>query len=73
MYNEPRHTVTVFKDYLIYDDFSEYLKRYYLQQESIDRLPRVFDFYTSYSKVFPNFIGLGKSELKIMFKNTERK
>ena len=29
MYNEPRHIVTVFKDYLIYDDFSEYLKRFY--------------------------------------------
>lgn len=31
MYNEPRHIVTVFKDYLIYDDFSEYLKRFYLK------------------------------------------
>lgn len=29
MYNEPRHIVTVFKDYLIFDDFSEYLKRFY--------------------------------------------
>lgn len=29
MYNEPRHMVSVFKDYLIYDDFSEYLKRVY--------------------------------------------
>lgn len=29
MYNENRHIVSVFKDYLIFDDFSEYLKRYY--------------------------------------------
>jgi len=29
MYNENRHIVSVFKDYLIFDDFSEYLKRFY--------------------------------------------
>ena len=52
MYNEPRHIVIVFKDYLIYDDFSEYLKRYYIKQEAVDRLPRVFDFYASFSKLF---------------------
>ena len=73
MYNEPRHIVIVFKDYLIYDDFSEYLKRYYIKQEAVERLPRVFDFYASFSKLVPNFIGLSKSELKIMLKNIERK
>jgi len=73
MYNEPRHIVTVFKDYLIFDDFSEYLKRFYVKNEACDRLPRVFDFYTAYSRISPNFIGLSKSELKIMLKNIERK
>ena len=29
MYNENRHIVSIFKDYLIFDDFSEYLKRSY--------------------------------------------
>ena len=29
MYNEPRRIVSIFKDYLIFDDFSEYLKRSY--------------------------------------------
>jgi hypothetical protein len=29
MYNESRHIVSVFKDFLIFDDFSEYLKRKY--------------------------------------------
>ena len=41
MYNEPRHLVSVFKDYLIYDDLSEYLKRAYRKQESQDRLPKI--------------------------------
>jgi hypothetical protein len=34
MYNEPRHIVSIFKDYLIYDDFSEYLKRSYRIDEA---------------------------------------
>jgi hypothetical protein len=29
LYNEPRLEVAIFKDYLIYDDFSDYLKRFY--------------------------------------------
>ena len=73
MYNEPRHMVSVFKDYLIFDDFSEYLKRVYSTQESVERLPRVFEFYQVYSKVCPTFIAFGYSECKYMFKNIERK
>ena len=71
MYNENRHIVSVFKDYLIFDDFSEYLKRFYKNPESVDRLPRVFEFYEKYSKVFPNYVVL--PENKYMFKNIERK
>lgn len=29
IYNEPTHVVSVFKDYLIHDDISEFLKRTY--------------------------------------------
>ena len=71
MYNEPRHIVSIFKDYLIFDDFSEYLKRFYERIESLERLPRVFNFYHFYSKVFPNYVGIPES--KYMFKNIERK
>jgi len=42
MYNEPRHIVSVFKDYLIYDDFSEYMKRFYTYKESTVRLDRIY-------------------------------
>ena len=71
MYNEGRHIVSVFKDYLIFDDFSEYLKRFYFGPESTERLPKVFEFYEKYSKVFPNYVLL--PENKYMFKNIERK
>jgi hypothetical protein len=71
MYNEQRHIVSVFKEYLIFDDFSEYLKRFYSRKESLDRLPRIFEFYDHYSKVFPNYVSIPES--KYMFKNIERK
>jgi hypothetical protein len=73
MYNEPRHMVSVFKDYLIYDDFSEYLKRMYTKVEAVERLPKVFEFYSSFSKVGPTFVAMGETECKYMFKNIERK
>lgn len=72
MYNEPRNLVSIFKDYLIYDDFSEYLKREYLYHEVIERMPRIFDFYDKYSKVFPNYVALPR-EARYLFKNIERK
>jgi len=72
MYNEPKHVVSVFKDYLILDDFSEYLKRYYRCDEAADRLPRIFEFYEKYSKVFPNYVGIPVEGRKL-FKNIERK
>jgi len=71
IYNEPTHTVAVFKDYLIYDDLSEFLKRFYSEQEAVQRLPKVFEFYEKYSKVFPNYVNLGEN--KYMYKNIERK
>jgi hypothetical protein len=71
MYNENRKIVSVFKDYLIFDDFSEYMKRTYSKVESVERLPKVYEFYDKYSKVFPNYVIL--PENNYMFKNIERK
>lgn len=71
IYNENTNLVSVFKDYLIFDDISEFLKRFYKRKESKDRLPKVIEFYDKYSKVFPNYICLPES--KLMFKNIERK
>ena len=50
MYNEPRHAVTIFKDYLMYDDFSEYLKRFYLNKESSIRIPKILNYYTTFKE-----------------------
>ena len=61
----------MFKDYLIYDDISEFLKRYYYIDEFPTRLPKIYEFYEKYSQVFPNYVNM--PENKYMFKNIERK
>eukprot|EP00347_Sterkiella_histriomuscorum_P009228 403342027 len=71
IYNEPTRLVSVFKDYLIYDDVSEFLKRSYTTQEAKVRLPKIFEFYEKYSKVFPNYVVIPENQY--MFKNIERK
>jgi len=66
MYNEPHHLVSVFKDYLIFDDFSEYIKRFYHFQDSQHRLVKIYDFYIKYSKIFPSYASI-PIESKFMF------
>jgi len=71
IYNENSHIVTVFKEYLIFDDISEFLKRFYHSSETAQRLRKVNDYYAKYSKVFPNYFLFKES--KYMFKNIKRK
>ena len=71
IYNDTTNLVSVFKDYLIFDDISEFLKRFYNSEESGTRLTKIYTFYDKYSKVFPNYIIL--EENRYMFKNIERK
>ena len=71
VFNEHTHIVSVFKDYLIYDDTNEFLRRYYTAAESSERLPKVFEYYDKYTRIFPNYNVL--NENKHLFKNIERK
>ena len=71
IYNEKEQIVAKFKDFLIYDDFSEFMKRFYRMSESITRLPKVNEFYENYSKIFPNYTNI--PEAKYMYKNIRRK
>jgi hypothetical protein len=71
IYNEKAHVVAQFKDHLIFDDTNEFLRRYYKTVETIKKLPSIFEFYESYSKIFANYIIL--TESKYMYKNIQRK
>lgn len=71
IYNEKSHIVSLFKDHLILDDCSEFLKRYYMLSESAIRLPRFFEYHETYSRIYPNYTALPES--KFIYKNIHRK
>jgi hypothetical protein len=71
IYNEKSHIVSKFKDNLITDDNSEFLKRFYTTNESAIRLPRFFEYHETYSRIYPNYTALPES--KFIYKNIHRK
>ena len=71
IYNDKSHIVAKFKDLLIAYDYSDYLKRYYTYRESIIRLPKYYEYYNLYSKIFPNYTSL--PEGKYFYMNIQRK
>ena len=71
LYNEKSRVVAIYKDYLILDDSTEFLRRFYSKIESKPRLNRILTFYENYSKIFPNYMILPESEY--LYKNIRRK
>ena len=71
IYNEKSHIVATFKDYLISDDISEFSKRYYNSIESSIRLPKFYEYYETYSRIYPNYTIL--PEAKYIYKNIHKK
>ena len=49
---KPTHYFAVFKDYLITDYVEEFFRRIYLFDESIERIPNLFDYYKNYLNFF---------------------
>lgn len=71
IYTENCRIVARFKDFLYYDDSSEFLKKYYTKDELPQILARTFDFYAKYCKVFPNYMIL--PENLFLYKNLRKK
>jgi hypothetical protein len=69
--NESTHVVAAFKDYLINEDTSEFLQKFYTRKESKEALPKIFEYYDCCSVIFPNYVVL--PELKYIYKNIQRK
>ena len=65
------HLVAVFKNYLIEDDNSEYLRRLYKYKESVSRLKKLFSYHIETSVIFPNYTPLFES--KYLYNNVIRK
>ena len=52
IFNKNTHLVSTFKDYMIWDYVEEFLKRYYKNNESHERVPKFASFYKNYLKFF---------------------
>ena len=71
IFNEKCRIVSIFKDYLILDDDTEFLRISFEKAELKNSLKKVIDFYEKYNKVFPNYMIL--PENVFMYKNLRKK
>ena len=71
IFNEKSRIVSIFKDYLIFDDSTEFLNKFYPKTEIKERLKKIYNFYSTYSKIFPNYIIL--SENLYLYRNIRKK
>ncbi|CAI2383244.1 unnamed protein product [Moneuplotes crassus] len=71
VYNENRKIVSIFKDYLIYDDIGDFLNRMYTIPEVKPRLNRITDYYCAVGPFNPSMAAL--EEQKFITKNHKLK
>ena len=60
-----------FKEFLISDNSSEYLRNFYHKEDLINILGKILEIYCLYSKIYPNYIIL--NENKFLYKNIRKK
>ena len=69
--NDNCHIVSRFKDFLIYDDDSEFLIDFYKKDKLKLKLKETFKFYSTYICVYPNYLVI--PEKKYIYKNLRKK
>ena len=67
------HKVAVFKNNLLWDESSEFLKRFYKIRESVERIPKISEYYEKYTLFPPVYFGFEGLIVIIMNKWTKRK
>ena len=71
VFNEKCRIVARFKDYLVLDDSTEFLRRFYSKKELCARLKKIYNFYESYCKIFPNYMILPENQF--LYRNIRKK
>ena len=61
----------IFKEYLLFEDENDFLRRFYNKKELKKKLKGILYFYEKYSKIFPNYIIIEES--KYLYKNIKKK
>ena len=69
--NDSCHIVSLFKEHLIYDEGTDFLRRFYGRRESTIRLDKLYEYYNASSMLFPNYTAL--PEGKYIYKNIMKK
>ena len=62
MWNAKRHIVSLFKDYLIFDELAEFFIAFYPSNKSYKKLIELFNYYEESSFIFPNYTPLPESK-----------
>ena len=65
------HDVAKFKDYLIFDDNTEFLNEFCHKEDLNSRMKYIFNFYSNYIRLFPNYLVI--PEKKFIYKNIRKK
>ena len=73
IFDQRYHIVAVFKNYLLWDETSEFLKRYYRKKETYTRLPKISEYYERYTLFIPNYLANEGLIVIIMMKFVKRK
>lgn len=73
IFDEKRHIVSEFKNYLLWDETSEFLRRFYRIDESSTRIPKISSYYEKYTMFPPVYFGLDDENNFIMRKFVKRK
>lgn len=65
------HIVAQLKDFLLYEDKTDFLQKTYKRDDIKINLPQILEYYNSCSVIFPNYVVLYES--KYIYKNIQKK
>ena len=72
IFDEKKRIVSVFKDYLLWDETSDFFKQYYKKNKSIKMILKFITYYEEYTKFYPEY-GPNEELLKILKKHIKKK
>ena len=71
IFNEKCKIVVEYKDFLIFNEEIEFLKKYYTKEDSYQRLNKILNFYEKYTQIFPNYMILPENQF--LYTNIRKK
>ena len=72
IFDKRKRLVSVFKDYLLWNETSDFLKEYHFISDSINLIPNMCEYYENYTLLFPEY-GPLEDVIKFMRKNMKKK